>query len=473
MRGQKPSWIKRTIAKVAFRALKFTGLPLRDPALVKMFGYTESFSGVHVDEDTALNYSSVWSAVSLIAGAQSILPINVYKRDATSDTDNIERGHLVQIILNASANQYTTAYAWRETMQMYACTWGNAYSKIEKVEGKVVSLWLIKPQCVEICYRDDGSLYYHVSHDDGSGTEDIEPEDMIHIAGMSTDGIKGESVVGRARQSIGLGIATEKYGASFFGNGATPRQVITHPGELSDKAIKNLRKSWRELYSNSENPHNLAILEEGMTMQQIGLPPDDAQFLQTRKFSISEIARWFRVPPYMLYDVGGMTFNNTEQQGQNFLTYTLQPWVVRWIQELSRKLFTEADHKLYYLDFDPSALLTTDTVSRYNAYAQGRNGGWLSLNDILRKEKMQLLKPEVGDTHIAPSTMRTLEANDPSQPVDVEIINNLWLAVQTMSTKAPVDAAFAASLVNAAIPSADKKFVEGMVKQMRVAGYVQ
>ena len=231
------------------------------------------------------------------------------------------------------------------------------------------------------------------------------------MPGIGFDGLKGYGCVHKARESIALGVATERFGATFFGNGTTTGGVIEHPGELSQPARENIRASWNEIHKGLEHAHRIAILEEGMKYVKTSVSPEDSQFLQTRQFQIVEIARWFNLPPHLLRDLTHATFSNIEHQGAEFLTYSLRPWLVRWEMELRRKLLSDAEKKTRRFEFDVSVLLRGDTLARYQAYQIGRNMGVLSTDDIRRKERMTPLgKAAGGDLYLAPVNYQSLQA---------------------------------------------------------------
>jgi HK97 family phage portal protein len=238
--------------------------------------------------------------------------------------------------------------------------------------------------------------------------------------GLSSDGRQGYGVVQRARESIGLTQATERYGAGYFGHGAKPGGVLEHPTHLSDKARDNLRASWNELHKGLEHSHRLAILEEGLKYHAISNTPEDSQFLETRQFQVVEVARWFNLPPHILRDLTRATFSNIEHQGLDVVTYSLRPWAVRWETELWRKLLSSEEKRNTFFEFDFSALLRGDMLARYQAYGLGRDKGFLSVNDIRQRERMTPIpKDEGGDIYIAPVNYQSLEnlKNAPAQPV--------------------------------------------------------
>ncbi len=208
------------------------------------------------------------------------------------------------------------------------------------------------------------------------------------------DGLIGYSPIAMAKNAIGMSLATEEYGATFFANGANPGGVLEHPGVIKD--IQRVKDSWNSAYQGSGNAHKVAVLEEGMKFQAIGIPPEQAQFLETRKFQINEIARIFRVPPHMVGDLEKSSFSNIEQQSLEFVKYTLDPWVVRWEQSLQQVLFLPSEKTTLFIKFNVDGLLRGDYQSRMNGYATGRQNGWMSANDIRELEDMNRIPVEEG-----------------------------------------------------------------------------
>jgi HK97 family phage portal protein len=236
------------------------------------------------------------------------------------------------------------------------------------------------------------SFFYEYRKD--AGTVILRREDVLHIPGLGFDGLVGYSPIAMAKNAIGMALATEEYGAKFFANGANPGGVLEHPGVVKDP--KRIRDSWNAVYQGSGNAHRVAVLEEGMKFQAIGIPPEQAQFLETRKFQINEIARIFRVPPHMVGDLEKSSFSNIEQQSLEFVKYTLDPWVVRWEQALQRALLPAAEKRGFFIKFNVDGLLRGDYQSRMNGYAVSRQNGWMSSNDIRELENMNRIPEELG-----------------------------------------------------------------------------
>ena len=225
-------------------------------------------------------------------------------------------------------------------------------------------------------------------------TVQLQPADVLHIPGLGFDGLVGYSPIAMAKNAIGLAIAAEEYGAKFYANGATPSGILEHPGTLKDPS--RVRESWQATFGGSSNANKVAVLEEGMKYTPISIAPNEAQFLETRKFQIDEIARIFRVPPHMVGDLDKSSFSNIEQQSLEFVKYTLDPWVARWEQSMVRALLTPEEKKRYFFKFNVDGLLRGDYQSRMNGYATARQNGWMSANDIRELENMDRIPEELG-----------------------------------------------------------------------------
>src|SRR5882724_4926384 len=361
-------------------------LSSRDPALVKYFGPGPTSSGASVTEYTAMNLSAVWAAVQIISSAVASLPLLVYRRLPNGGKERFGN-HPVYRLLHDEFNGEMTALVARETLQAHVLTWGNAYAEIQRTNGGApIALWPITPDRVTPDRANNGDVVYRIMQKTGPDAI-IRAENMLHIPGLGFDGLMGYSVIQKARETIGLGLATEKYGAQFFGNGAVSSLVASHPGTLSDPASKRMKESINEAIS-GDKKHSVLVLEEGTKVEKISIPPDDAQFLESRKFQVIEICRWFNLPPHKLRDLDRATFSNIEQQAIEFVTDCLRPWLVRWEQELNRKLFTRVDRTTIFTEHLVDGLLRGDIASRYGAYAVGRQWGWLSADDVRELENL-------------------------------------------------------------------------------------
>ena len=229
----------------------------------------------------------------------------------------------------------------------------------------------------------------------------------LHVPGLGFYGLVGYSPIAMAKNAIGLSIATEEYGAKFFANGATPGGLLEFPGTVKNPDA--IRESWNKGFSGG-NSHKIAILEEGMHYTPISISPNEAQFLETRKFQIDEIARIFRVPPHMVGDLEKSSFSNIEQQSLEYVKYTLEPWIVRWEQALNRALLSDSEKAAYFVKFNVDGLLRGDYQSRMNGYATARQNGWMSANDIRELENLDRIPAELGgDLYLINGNMTKLE----------------------------------------------------------------
>lgn len=279
--------------------------------------------------------------------------------------------------------------------------WGNAYAQIiRNGKGEVVALYPLMPNKMQVDRDENGELYYIYTRSSEEAktmegaTVYLTPRDVLHIPGLGFDGLVGYSPIAMAKNAIGLAIATEEYGAKFFANGAAPSGVLEHPGTIKDPS--RLRENWNSTFGGSANSGKVAVLEEGMKYTPISISPEQAQFLETRKFQIDEIARIFRVPPHMVGDLEKSSFSNIEQQSLEFVKYTLDPWVIRWEQSLSRSLLNEDEKRKYFFKFNLEGLLRGDYESRMSGYATARQNGWMSANDIRELENLDKIPAEDG-----------------------------------------------------------------------------
>ena len=363
-----------------------------------LFGRTTS--GENVDEFKAMQTTAVYACVRILAEAVASLPIHVYERTETGKEKQAD--HPLYFLLHDEPNPEMSSFVFRETLMTHLLIWGNAYVQIIRDRsGQVISLYPLLPDKMSVHRDESGKLYYKYKRQSEEnpnfkekGDVILRAEDVLHVPGLRFDGLIGYSPIALAKNAIGMTLATENYGASFFKNGANPGGVLEHPGILKDP--KRVRDSWNAVYNGVANAHKVAVLEEGMKYTQVGIPPEEAQFLQTRKFQINEIARLYRIPPHMVGDLEKSSFSNIEQQSLEFVKYTLDPWVVRLEQAFKRSLFLPEEKKTYFVKFNVDGLLRGDYQSRMNGYAIGRQNGWLSTNDIRELEDLNLLSDEEG-----------------------------------------------------------------------------
>lgn len=293
--------------------------------------------------------------------------------------------------------------------------WGNAYAQvIRNGKGEVIGLYPLMPNRMNVDRDQNGQLYYEymVSQEDAptmkGTTVKLPPSEVLHVPGLGFDGVIGYSPIAMAKNAIGLAIATEEYGSKFFANGAAPSGVLEHPGVLKDPA--KIRDSWTQTFGGSANSGKIAVLEEGMRYSPISIPPEQAQFLETRKFQIEEIARIFRVPLHMIGSLEHSTFSNIEHQSLDFVKFTLSPWISRWEQSIARTLLRPEEKSEYFVKFNVDGLLRGDYQSRMNGYATARQNGWMSANDIRELENLDRIpEEEGGDLYLINGNMTKLK----------------------------------------------------------------
>lgn len=350
---------------------------------VVVFG--RSTSGQYVDEDTALRYAVVWGCVNVIAKAVSILPWGAFQRTRTGRRPMPD--HPVDWLLHYQPNPEMSPSQFKHTLVTHVLTWGNAYCEIERDGmGRPVWLWPITPDRVMPQRDAAGAITYRVRNP-GHGDSILPASVVMHVRGMGFDGLVGYSPIRMAAESIGLGLAMQDFGATFFGNGANMGGVLMHPKTLSDTARKNLEESLQKR-AGGRNSNRWLVAEEGMKPERIGIPPDEAQFLESRKHQVLDICRWYGVPPHKLAALDRATWNNIEHQALEFVTDTIQPWVTQFEEEANLKLFGRQQRGVFYTKFNLSALLRGDVKTRFEAYEIGHRNGWLSANDIRALEDM-------------------------------------------------------------------------------------
>ena len=365
------------------------------------FFFGSTSAGKPVNEHTAMQMTAVYSCVRILSETLAGLPLHVYRYNGSGGKEKNLK-HPLYKLLHDEPNPEMTSFAFRETLMSHLLLWGNAYAQIiRNARGEVIALYPLMPNKMTVDRDSSGRLFYLYQRSaevaPSLGKENqvyLDPSDVLHIPGLGFDGLVGYSPIAMAKNAVGLAIATEEFGAKFFANGAAPGGVLEHPGTIKDP--QKVKESWNAAYQGSANAHRVAVLEEGMKYQPIGISPEQAQFLETRKFQINEIARIFRVPPHMLADLEKSSFSNIEQQSLEFVKYTLDPWVVRWEQSMCRALLMESEKPTVFIKFNVDGLLRGDYVSRMSGYATARQNGWMSANDIRELENLDRIPPELG-----------------------------------------------------------------------------
>jgi HK97 family phage portal protein len=366
-------------------------------------------TGLRVSPDSALASTAVYGCVRILAEDIASLPLNVF-RHLTPRGKAAARDHPLYDVLHNVANPEMDAMQLRQTLQGHLGLWGNAYAEIVRDNGgRVRELWPLRPDKMHV-FRDSATrrlVYRYTLPPDSGGnenkTKDLDPDLVLHLRGFGADGIMGYSPIRLHREAVGLALATEAFGARFFGNDARPGIVLTHPGHLGDTGQQNLRESFEKRHLGLDASHRVAVLEEGVTIHEVGIPPEDAQFLETRKFQVVEVARMYRMPLHKINEMASATFSNIEHQSLEYVQDTLTPWLVRWEKGIDMRLLTPTERKEYFVEHFVDGRLRGDIKSRYEAYAIGRNWGWLSANDILEREGGNPIPG--GDDYLEPLNM--------------------------------------------------------------------
>ena len=359
-----------------------------------------SAAGKSVNERSAMQMTAVYACVRILSESIAGLPLHMYRYEEDgSKTKAVE--HPLYHLLHDEPNPEMTSFIFRETLMSHLLLWGNAYAQIiRNGKGDIIALYPLMPNRMKVERDAKGQLYYEYQtmKEDAPTMKvavyQLDPSEVLHVPGLGFDGLVGYSPIAMAKNAIGLAIAAEEYGSKFYANGAAPSGVLEHPNVLKDPA--KVRDSWNAAFGGSSNSHRVAVLEEGMKYTPISISPNEAQFLETRKFQINEIARIFRVPPHMVGDLEKSSFSNIEQQSLEFVKYTLNPWVCRWEQALQRALLSDDEKGKYFFRFNVEGLLRGDYQSRMNGYATARQNGWMSANDIRELENLDRIPAELG-----------------------------------------------------------------------------
>ena len=384
------------------------------------FGVSPQLHSINVNEDTALTYSAVYRAVAILATTGGSLPIKLCRRSERNGREVRETvyDHPVAYALNREPNYEQTPMTWCEYLIASMALRGNGYNEITWSDSRQqVELWSLQPAGMTVKRREGDptaktrplSYQYTVE----TSTITLEPKQVLHVP-LYGDGVVGKSPISLARQGIGLGLAAEGFGATWFGHGSQPSGILTHPGKIGDKLRTKMREAIEERHGGISNANRIMVLEDGMTWTQIGVAPEDAQFLETRQFQITDIARWFGIPPHMLGEMGRATWNNVEQLAIEFVTYTLRPYLIRIEQEINRKLLKDSPD--LYVKFSVDALLRGDSAARFARYEIGHRIGMFNINDMLELEDRNPIDDELGELRFVQANMMTLDNASKAKP---------------------------------------------------------
>ncbi len=371
----------------------------------EVFG-RRSATGVTVTATTAMSCVPYFAGVRLISETVGQLPLIEYRRILPRGKVRATDRRLYYL-LHDEPNPEMNAISFWEALYGHAITWGNAFAEIQwdMGTGMPIALWPLRPDRMKVGREPDTKeLVYAYQLPDGTTVK--QPRYRVwHMPGFGFDGLIGYDTVSLAREAIGMALAMEEFGARFFGNGASPGGVLEHPNKLGKEALENLRNSWAEMHQGLSNQHRIAILEEGMKYQQVGIPPENAQFLESRKFQKGEIATLLHIPPHMIGDMERATFSNIEQQALEYLKYTIKPWTTRGEQTCHRKLLVASEKQIYFVEYLLDDLLQADSTARAAFYRELFYLGALSPNDIRDKENMNPIPDEGGDAYYIQQNM--------------------------------------------------------------------
>lgn len=379
---------------------------------VEVFGGRKTNSGERVTPQRALTLSAYYACIRVIAEDVAKLPLDILRWKDDAGTGRVWLRKDPVALLMRGPNPEMTGYVFRETLTQWACGWGNGYAEIVRDgTGRVRRLWPIHPSRVRHIRRD-GRPYLQVTNDPDEANNgrqtfaEFPASDIFHLRGMGTASI-GYSIAQFGAESIGLGLAAEGFGAAFFGQGSTSSGILTHPGTLGEAARANLRESWQKTYGGTKNSHKVAILEEGVKWEQITIPPEQAQFLETRQFQVEEICRWARVAPHKIQHLLHATFSNIEHQGREHVTDTLLPWLTRWTTEIDRQIIVDDGDR--FADFDEDVLTRGDTNARTNYFRTMVNIGAMSPDEVREREGINPTGTAAGRQYYMQTNMATLE----------------------------------------------------------------
>lgn len=416
MKGGDNLGVREKIIKILGGQLRETVVSSDNAGMAAIFGPPASKSGVLVSEESAMRFSAVYACVRILSESIASLPLKLYKR-GPDDSKKPAINHPLYSILHDKMNNEQTAFEAREQIVAHLCLWGNAYlKKVYDPTGRLVELIPIEPWKVFVSWDKTRAPEYQKRFyvtEDGVSRPYFKSE-IMHIPGLSLDGKTGLSPIAYAREAVGLGLAAEIFGSNYFGQGTNMGGTLETPNALSDAAYRRLKADLKEKRQGLDNSHSTMILEEGLKYNKTTIPPEDSQFIETRKFQLNEICRIFRVPPHLVADLDKATFSNIEHQSIEFVVHTLRPWLVRIEQAIFMQLLTDREQKTYFVEHKVDGLLRGDIKSRYDSYAVARQNGWMNADDIRSLENMDPLPDGQGKIYLVNGNMISISAANAS-----------------------------------------------------------
>lgn len=392
-----------------------------DRWFIRMVNGTTTTAGVDVDQDAVLSSTALFAGIRFIAQTVGMVPIKVYQRRKEGVGKDPAYNHPAYWLLHDEPNEEQTPIEFWEMLLAFAILGGNGRAQIIRDgAGRPVEMWPLVPHRIKPARTSSGVLHYLVTFPGETKARVIAAEDIFDLRGFGVDGLLGFDIVDGMREAIGTMLATERFAAAFYGNGATPSGFLKHPNRLSPEAQKNIKDGWNGENRGPSKQQKIALLQEGMEFVQISTDPDKAQADVARRFSVTQAARILNLPPHILRDLDRSTNNNIEQQSLELVGYSLMPWMVRIAQQAMKKLFLPSQRSKYVVEHVVEQLLRGDIKARYEAYAVGRERGWLNANDIREKENMNPI--DGGDEYLVQVNMipQRLLANLYERPADDE-----------------------------------------------------
>lgn len=379
-----------------------------DAWLLRGFGAVDTASGVYVTEETALRCTAVLGCLRILGETVGSLPLKVYRKRPNGGAD-VADDHALYGVLHDQINADWTSQEWRERLMQDVCANGNTYWRQEMDgRGNVAKLYHLPPLRVEPKRLTSGEKVYEYTPTNGKA-EILTTNEVMQIPFFGYDGLKGLSPIGVAREAVALSQASEEFNARFFKNNARPGAYIKHPASLSKKAQDNLRESWERLHKGLQGAHSLGVLEEGMSLETVGIPMKDMAFIEQRKFQVSEIARLYRVPLHMLQELDQSTNNNIEHQSIEFVVHSIRPWLTKIEQRISMSLLGAIERQRFFVRFNVDALLRGDAKSRAEALAIKRQNGIINADEWRELDEMNPIGGKAGTEYLVNGTMTPAE----------------------------------------------------------------
>jgi HK97 family phage portal protein len=376
------------VSILGYRSIENPSTPLSAPDswLYDALGSGPSSAGVNVNRTTAMTYAAVWRAHNLIGDALGKCPLYTWMRGKVGGRERAV-SHPAYRLLRRKPNDYMTSFVFKKTVMHHVLSEGNGYAYIERDGGaRPLALLPLNPDRTHPVRESSARLWYVYDH---QGTiSKIRAEDVLHIRGLGFDGLVGYSVIAKARESLGLGMAAQRFGSIFFRNGSTPHVALEVPGRMSEPARKNLRDSWERAHAGLDNAHKVALLEEGVKVQQYSIRAKDAQLLETRSFEIREVANWFGLPPHKLGDSSRTAYNTLEQENQSCLEECFDPWMCLWEEECHDKLLTEEEKatESHEVEFDRKRLVQPSLGDRVKYWDTGLKNRTLTRDEVREED---------------------------------------------------------------------------------------